>query len=125
LILAGSFLSFTLTKLLLKPVDPASQFIKFLLTGETEVLEQIVAIPFQIASHLLLEFWRFTAQSLQNVIHKCGGMTCIEPSTAHPFLGHVTETVGHQGGGAETTEQQLLEGIGGLHRESHFSLISG
>jgi apolipoprotein N-acyltransferase len=101
---------------LLEPVDAAAQFIELPLLGEAQVLEQLVAIALQLAAGLLFKAWGFSAQGTQHVLHEYGGVAGVELAATHPFLAHVAEPFGHQGTGAQAAEQQLLQGVIGVHR---------
>ena len=114
----NSFKFLKLAKLLFKAIDAATQFIHFLLAGQTEILQKVVAVAFQISTHLLFEFRCLSAQSLEHVINQGGSMGRIQPAAADPFLGDVTKTVSYQSGCAKAAEQHLLKGIGHIHRDS-------
>ena len=111
-----------LTKLLFQSIDSTSQFIHFFLTWDAQILKKIVSVALQISSHLLLELWGLSPQGLQHVVHQGGCLVWIQLAVAHPCLGHPAQTVGHQGGGAEATEQKLLNRVG-VHGEQQTAAI--
>ena len=55
--------SIELADLLFKPIDATTQFVQFLLAGHTKILQQVVAVAFQIPFRLFLKFGGFTPQS--------------------------------------------------------------
>ena len=76
--LAGSILAIALADLLFQSVDAAAQLIQLFLTGNAEILQKMVAVAFQVAPHLLLEFGGFSSQGFENVVHQSRGLAGVE-----------------------------------------------
>ena len=55
---------------LFQPVDAASQFVDLPLAGEPKILEQLVAVAFELPLRLLLDFRGLSPQGLEHVIHE-------------------------------------------------------
>ena len=101
-----------LTNLLFESVDATSKFIHFSLTRNAKILKEVVSVAFQIPTHLLLKLWGFPPQGLEHVIDQLGCLVWIQLPVADPCLRDAAQPVGHQGCGAESTEQKLLKRVG-------------
>jgi hypothetical protein len=97
-----------LAQLAFQAVDATPQFIQFSLTGEAQVLQELVPIALELAFGLLLHLRCLAANGLEHIVHKGRSMVGVEPAALHPLLGDVAEPVGHQGGGAETPQEKHL-----------------
>ena len=53
---------------LFQPVDAAPQFVDLPLAGEPKILEQLVAVAFELPLRLLLDFRGLSPQGLEHVI---------------------------------------------------------
>ena len=101
--------------LLLQAIDAPPQFIHLPLSGQAQILQEVVEVALHLAFGLSLQLRVLPPQAGQHLIHQGAGLTGIQPSAAHPGLGDAPQALGHQGGGAQATQQQLLQGIAGIH----------
>ena len=114
-----------LTKLLFQSIESPSKFIHLFLAWNADVLKEIVSVAFQVPPHLLLKLWGLSPQGLEHVVHQCGSLVWIELAVADPCLGHPAQPLGHQGGGAESTEQKLLKRVGVHGRQQRAAVQDG
>lgn len=104
-----------LPKLLFQPIDAPPQFIHLPLPGEAQVLQQVIEVSLHLAFGLFFQLGVLPTQAGENVIDQGAGLVWIEASTADPGLGDAPQALGHKGGGAKASEEQLLKGPAGIH----------
>ena len=102
----------------LPPVDPTSQLVQFAVARQPEVGQQVVAVALQLPFGLLLQLRVLAPQRLEYVLHQRRGVGGVEPAAAHPLLTHISQPIGHEGGGAQAAQQQHLQQIALFHGDA-------